>query len=99
MEYYRQPPSDTLHALDSTPDGLTPEQAAARLARDGRNALTEPPKPSLVKRFFQQLADPMILVLLAAALISAVTSAYAHESFADVIIILIVVIIMTIRLR
>lgn len=93
MEYYRQPPSDTLRALDSTPDGLTPEQAATRLARDGRNVLTEPPKPSLVKRFFQQLADPMILVLLAAALISAVTSAYAHESFADVIIILIVVII------
>ena len=93
MDYYRQPPSDTLHALDSTPDGLTPEQAAARLARDGRNVLTEPPKPSLVKRFFQQLADPMILVLLAAALISAITSAYAHESFADVIIILIVVII------
>ena len=93
MDYYRKPPSDTLHALDSTPDGLTPEQAAARLARDGRNVLTEPPKPSLVKRFFQQLADPMILVLLAAALISAITSAYAHESFADVIIILIVVII------
>ncbi len=93
VDYYRQPPSDTLHALDSTPDGLTPEQAAARLARDGRNVLTEPPKPSLVKRLFQQLADPMILVLLAAALISAITSAYAHESFADVIIILIVVII------
>ena len=93
MDYYRQPPSDTLRALDSTPDGLTPEQAAARLARDGRNVLTEPPKPSLVKRFFQQLADPMILVLLAAALISSITSAYAHESFADVIIILIVVII------
>ncbi len=93
VDYYRKPPSDTLHALDSTPDGLTPEQAAARLARDGRNVLTEPPKPSLVKRFFQQLADPMILVLLAAALISAITSAYAHESFADVIIILIVVII------
>lgn len=93
MDYYRQPPSDTLRALDSTPDGLTPEQAAARLARDGRNVLTEPPKPSLMKRFFQQLADPMILVLLAAALISAITSAYAHESFADVIIILTVVII------
>lgn len=93
VDYYRQSPSGTLHALDSTPDGLTPEQAAARLARDGRNVLTEPPKPSLVKRFFQQLADPMILVLLAAALISAITSAYAHESFADVIIILIVVII------
>ena len=93
MDYYRQTPSDTLHALVSTPDGLTQAEAAARLARDGRNALTEPPKPSVVKRFFHQLADPMILVLLAAALISAITSAYAHESFADVIIILIVVVI------
>ena len=24
MEYYRQSSADTLHALDSTPDGLTP---------------------------------------------------------------------------
>ena len=93
MEYYRQSSTDTLHALDSTPDGLTQAQADARLARDGHNVLAEPPKPSVVKRFFAQLADPMILVLLAAALVSAVTSAYAHESFADVIIILLVVII------
>ena len=93
MEYYRQSSADTLRALDSTPDGLTQAQADARLTRDGRNVLAEPPKPSVVKRFFAQLADPMILVLLAAALVSAVTSAYAHESFADVIIILLVVII------
>ena len=93
MEYYRQSSTDTLHALDSTPDGLTQAQADERLARDGHNVLAEPPKPSVVKRFFAQLADPMILVLLAAALVSAVTSAYAHESFADVIIILLVVII------
>ena len=93
MEYYRQSSADTLHALDSTPDGLTQAQADERLARDGHNVLAEPPKPSVVKRFFAQLADPMILVLLAAALVSAVTSAYAHESFADVIIILLVVII------
>ena len=93
MEYYRQSSADALHALDSTPDGLTQAQADARLARDGHNVLAEPPKPSVVKRFFAQLADPMILVLLAAALVSAVTSAYAHESFADVIIILLVVVI------
>ena len=93
MEYYRQSSADTLHALDSTPDGLTQAQADERLARDGHNVLAEPPKPSVVKLFFAQLADPMILVLLAAALVSAVTSAYAHESFADVIIILLVVII------
>ena len=93
MEYYRKSSSDTLHALDSTPDGLTQAQADERLARGGHNVLEEPPKPSVVKRLFAQLADPMILVLLAAALVSAVTSAYAHESFADVIIILLVVII------
>ena len=67
MEYYRQSSADTLHALDSTPDGLTQAQADERLARDGHNVLAEPPKPSVVKRFFAQLADPMILVLLAAA--------------------------------
>ena len=70
MEYYRQSSADTLHALDSTPDGLTQAQADERLARDGHNVLAEPPKPSVVKRFFAQLADPMILVLLAAALIN-----------------------------
>ena len=58
MDYYRQPQSDTLHALDSTPDGLTPAQAAARLARDGRNVLTEPPKPSLVKLSLIHISEP-----------------------------------------
>ena len=46
MEYYRQSSADTLHALDSTPDGLTQAQADERLARDGHNVLAEPPKPS-----------------------------------------------------
>ena len=38
MEYYRQSSADTLHALDSTPDGLTQAQADERLARDGHSA-------------------------------------------------------------
>lgn len=33
MEYYRQPPSDTLRALDSTPDGLTPAPSRPRALR------------------------------------------------------------------
>ena len=40
MEYYRQSSADTLHALDSTPDGLTQAQADERLARDGHNAVS-----------------------------------------------------------
>lgn len=35
MEYYRQPPSDTLHALDSTPDGLTRRKPPRALRATG----------------------------------------------------------------
>ena len=79
--------------LDSSPDGLQTDEAARRLERDGRNRLQEAKKDSLVKRFFAQMADPMILILLAAALVSGVTSFYAGESFADVCIILVVVLV------
>lgn len=79
--------------LDSSPDGLQAGEAARRLERDGRNRLQEAKKDSLVKRFFAQMADPMILILLAAALVSGVTSFYAGESFADVCIILVVVLV------
>ena len=57
--------------LDSSPDGLQTDEAARRLERDGRNRLQEAKKDSLVKRFFAQMADPMIFILLAAALVSA----------------------------
>ena len=50
-------------------------------------------KRSNLQRFFEELKDPMILILLAAALISGITSAYEGESYADVVIILTVVII------
>ena len=79
--------------LDSSPDGLQTDEAARRLERDGRNRLQEAKKDSLVKRFFAQMADPMILILLAAALVSGITSFYAGESFADVCIILVVVLV------
>lgn len=44
-----------------------------------------------MKRFAEQLADPMIIILLVAALISGILAAVQHEGFADVIIILAVV--------
>ena len=48
---------------------------------------------SLLKRFLNELADPMIIILIVAAAISGVTAFYEGESFTDVIIILAVVII------
>ncbi len=93
VRYYDADKEDVLRELGSCHQGLSGEEAAARLARNGKNRLAEAPKDSLVKRFFAQMADPMIIILLAAAAISGVTSFFSNESFADSIIILFVVIV------
>ena len=64
-----------------------------RLGRDGKNKLAEGKKISLMRRFLGQLADPMLIILMIAAVISGITSAYSGEGFADVIIIGVVVLI------
>ncbi|HJB67926.1 MAG TPA: cation-translocating P-type ATPase [Candidatus Fournierella excrementigallinarum] len=93
MEYYQQTAREAFAAQGSGPEGLTAGQAAARLAKMGPNELRRAKKESLFQRFLQQMADPMIVVLLAAAALSALTAACAGESFADVFIILAVVLI------
>ncbi len=92
MKFYNEKAEEVLERLGSSQQGLTNAESEARLERDGKNKLVEPKKESLVKRFFKQLADPMIIILLVSAVISGVTAAYANESFADVFIILFVVI-------
>ncbi|MDO4482601.1 MAG: HAD-IC family P-type ATPase, partial [Bacillota bacterium] len=77
--------------LESSPDGLAVEEAEKRLAENGKNKLEEGEKESMLRRFAKQLADPMIIILIAAAVVSGITAAYSGESFADVIIIGIVV--------
>ena len=92
MKPYLQSSSDTLKELKSVPEGLSSQEAASRLQEHGPNRLREGEKVSLLTRFLKQLADPMIIVLLAAALVSGITAVYAGESLADVFIILFVVI-------
>ena len=93
MDYHLKSCDETFQTLQSSKNGLSSSEAAKRLEQYGPNKLNEAKKKSLVKRFFEQLADPMIIILLAAALISAITSVYNHEFPSDVIIILSVVII------
>ncbi len=91
MDHYLHSADEVLREVKSTAGGLSSAEAADRLAQNGKNKLAEAKKVSPFKRFLQQLADPMIIILLAAAAISAVTSLYAGESFTDVFIILFVV--------
>ena len=93
MKHYLESIEAVFTALDSGPAGLSEAEAAQRLERDGKNKLAEGKKRPLLLRFLDQLKDPMILILIAAAAVSGVTSVYAGESFADVIIILAVVLI------
>jgi len=92
MKSYLTDKDEMLTLLKTTSSGLAPEEAAGRLEKFGKNKLAEPKKTSVWKRLGNQIADPMIIVLLAAAALSLVTSLYEHESFADVFIILFVVI-------
>ena len=93
MKDYEKTISQTLADVKTMPEGLSDAEVQRRAAQYGRNRLKEGHKTPLIQRFLQQLADPMILILLAAALISGVTSVLQGESMADVFIILIVVII------
>ena len=67
--------TDILRELEVTRSaGLTTKQAERLLERHGRNELAGKERESLLSRFLAQMKDPMILVLLAAALLSLVTS-------------------------
>ena len=96
QEFYSLTEEETLSAVASAHEGLSDEEAARRLEENGRNKLAEGKKTPIWKRFLQQLADPMIIILLVAAVISLVVSFAGpaeEREFADVIIILSVVII------
>ncbi len=91
MKFYCENANEVLGELNSSKNGLKTAEAEKAREKYGLNKLEEGKKTPLYKRVLAQLADPMTLILLAAALISGITSAYSGESYADVIIILIVV--------
>ena len=95
MKQYLESKQAVLDELGTTEaDGLSSSEAAQRLAKHGPNKLKEEEKTPLWIRFFQQMADPMVIMLIVAAAISAATGFIQGEpDFADVIIIMAVVII------
>ena len=81
-----------LKNLDVDTNGLTQAQAQERLEKYGPNKLKEGKKPTLLQRFFAQLKDPMLIILMVAAAVSALTGMLSGESeWAEVIIIVAVV--------
>ena len=93
MKYYCEEKERVIAELESSENGLSESEAERRLAENGPNKLKAAKKDSIIKQFLKQLADPMIIILLVAAAISGVLAVTQGESFADVIIILFVVIV------
>ena len=86
--WHARPVAETLAALDASRQGLTAAEAAARLARVGRNVLPPPSRRGPLVRFLLQFHNVLIYVLLVAAL---VTAAMGH--WVDSLVILGVVVI------
>ena len=93
MKFYCTDKEAVLGELGASAEGLTSAEAQKRLEEDGKNKLAAAKGKSIIRRFLEQLADPMIIILLVAAAISGVLAVVENEGFTDVIIILAVVLI------
>lgn len=95
MKEYLQEDVDVLRSLHSdAKSGLSQTEAASRLEKNGPNKLKEAERTPLWKRFLAQMADPMIIMLIVAAVISALVGvAQGEADYADVIIICFVVVV------
>ena len=100
-KYYLKNQEDVLNEMNSTEDGLSKNEANQRLERYGKNKLKEAEKEPLIKKFINSISDPMIIMLISAAGIQALVNVlqmkngFKMSEFADVIVILAVVIINT----
>ena len=89
---YMQSSEEVLRELGVTAEGLSTEEAKRRLEKYGHNKLKEAEKPTLIQRFLAQLKDPMLIILMIAAAVSALTGMISGENeWAEVIIIIAVV--------
>lgn len=96
MKHYLESMQSVFDDVKSSENGLSSQEAAKRLEQNGKNKLAEAKKDSVIKRFFDQMKDPMIVILLVAAVVSAVTDIIEAGHFTpptDACIILVVVII------
>lgn len=93
MKFYLEEVSAVFREVKSSETGLSSQQAQKRLEENGKNKLKEAKKDSLIKRFFAQMTDPMIIILLVAAGISTALDIVESHVPYDTFIILFVVII------
>ena len=95
MEYFSSKVEQVLQSLQTDPaQGLSAAEAARRLEQHGANVLREKKKKTNLQRFLDQFKDVMILILIAAAIVSFVIACVEGnpgEFFEPALILLIVI--------
>ena len=71
--YYRQTTQQALSSQQSSANGLTEQEVAQRARQYGPNKLSEGEKKSMLRVFLEQFKDLLVLILIVAACISAVS--------------------------
>ena len=89
--YYLQTAEEVIEELKTSKEGLTNEEAKARIEQYGLNKLKEAKKKSLFMKFVEQFKNVMILILIIAAILSAIVGIQEGEGITDSIIIFIVI--------
>src|SRR5512136_26239 len=85
--YWSEPAETLLHTLNSSPGGLVSGEAAGRLEEAGPNSLETHKRSTPLGLFLNQFKSPIVLILLAATIISA----FVHD-WTDALIILAIVV-------
>ena len=88
MDWYPKEIKEVFDELNSSPKGLSSEEAAKRLDQYGPNALKEKKQKTLFRMFMGQFSDFMILVLIGAAIISGVVGELSDTIAIVVIVVL-----------
>ncbi|MDO4940244.1 MAG: cation-translocating P-type ATPase [Erysipelotrichaceae bacterium] len=101
-KYYLTSINDSLKKTESNENGLSKIEAQTRLEKNGKNVLEQADKETLFQKFINSITDPMIIMLIVSAAIQAVVNViqmkdgFKFSEFADVFVILVVVVINTI---
>lgn len=76
--WHARPLEDAFTALNTSEDGLSDAEADQRLKTNGRNELRQKPPKSVLHMLKEQITDPMVLILIGAAVFSAVLREWAE---------------------
>jgi len=86
--FWQRKLADLMAGLEASPSGLTAAEAERRRARFGVNLLVEMKRLGLIRRLVLRFRNPLVLVLLGAAFISALTGDVASFVIISAIVLL-----------